>query len=459
MPPSSFEDAKDYVLRTLQESNALSRLQAEMRALVSQAALRDQPILKKGPRPSDSPDALLLSELIFEWLSFYGFVHTSSVLTTESNIKDQPSRAALVETLSKRQDFSDCSSEPLLLTLFSQCKHINSSHPSFTSPTKLTSPPNVSPQSDRVVSPPLSHSLPHSPFNSYNSDKSIDNASPLLEDTLPIPNMKGESSDEGVSSPMLPSPLPPSPLPFTKELTASSTNYPSSDEEMGEGIVMEQVQGVTEAEEVSEDSEIFDDDVLNSSLEDQKSEDQSFKPSTIVPGSSTFVTAKDLVISSSESEPPLDEESEDREEEKIITSSPKINSLMLLQSASEKSKIGGQKLGPINVPTVSLSSASKLPSKLPALKLSAPVKKPEDDLDLKFSDYSDLSDDDFKTSSLANLDEEIKNIESSMHLKASTVSSFQSSNLSLSLDSDPSKLIDEDIMAEFDSDLSDFESN
>ncbi|KAL0218605.1 hypothetical protein P9112_004258 [Eukaryota sp. TZLM1-RC] len=249
--PSSFEDAKTYVRQVLEKNSSLAAIQADIRKQVSLAVLDDRPFPKTKTLHKDSPQALKVTHLVSEWLSFYGFQHTASVLNAEAALQDTSSRDDLISAYS----LPSSPSEPLLLTLLSSLDAGVTLPPPESTPTEVKEVLSVSKSSEeeksspehvRSVSPPIHYSSP-SPFSPVAGD---------LERNSPVEISNEQSvADVLPSTPSPPSahpsPLPPSPLPkemqeeeeekvdsflFLRSASASSNNNTVSGEMKGSGL-------------------------------------------------------------------------------------------------------------------------------------------------------------------------------------------------------------------------------
>ncbi|XP_013184602.2 centrosomal protein 20 [Amyelois transitella] len=100
----------------LKKNGHLSKLQAEMRAKVTQA-LQERQLPKGSVPPAPSGEVLLVNELIREYLEWNGYLYTATVMTSEAVLpKEKKSRANLCLEVGVRDD-ERSSALPLLANI------------------------------------------------------------------------------------------------------------------------------------------------------------------------------------------------------------------------------------------------------------------------------------------------------------------------------------------------------
>ncbi|KAL0240942.1 hypothetical protein GEMRC1_006178 [Eukaryota sp. GEM-RC1] len=455
--PSSFDEAKDYVLQVLEENNTLAKIQADIRAAVSSAVLSTSSFKSHPPSRLSNPDIRSTLSLIYEFLDFFDLSHTSSILSKELNDNhDHPTRSDLISTHLAPRSLNPSSNEPVLVTLISKSSSHNSP-PSIPPQLSPRDSAHISPASDRSPSPP-SQFPSNSPFSP--SHRFAPSSTSSTDLTTDIPKVENNDNASDHSPPSLhPSPLPPSPLtvdvdegeaffgPGSPRLSASDISDEIS------RIIDESDNSIDNSIDISEDEQPKDDNI------------NTFESSTQLDHDSDG----DNEFSQSESDP-VSEPSSSKVQDDVTGTSPKVDSLLFLKSASSINSVAGSlpksgsKLAPLSSkPRVSLPPLSDLGKKKPEEKNSFEVFD-DDDLDAQFSDFSDDSTG-TPTTKLAKLDQEIKRIEAehglddddSLNLGKST-SSLRVDEPSISGELNRTDVIDLDDIPSFDS-LSDFDDD
>ncbi|KAL0832982.1 hypothetical protein ABMA28_001106 [Loxostege sticticalis] len=102
----------------LKKSGHLNKLQAEMRAKVTEVLQERQFSIHAGEKkaliPAPTDEVLLVNELVREYLEWNGYLYTASVMTSEAAMaKDKRTRAELCAEVGVRDD-ERSSSLPLL---------------------------------------------------------------------------------------------------------------------------------------------------------------------------------------------------------------------------------------------------------------------------------------------------------------------------------------------------------
>ncbi|KPJ05997.1 LisH domain-containing protein FOPNL [Papilio machaon] len=115
------KDVLDAIKNVLRKSGDLSKIQAEMRAKVTEILQDRQFTNNPGCRnlcpPPPTAEVLLINDLIKEYLEWNGYLYTSTVLTSEAALpKEKRTRAELCAEVGVKDD-EKSSALPLLTNI------------------------------------------------------------------------------------------------------------------------------------------------------------------------------------------------------------------------------------------------------------------------------------------------------------------------------------------------------
>ncbi|KAM3967312.1 centrosomal protein 20 [Aphomia sociella] len=112
---NSEKELTDAIKDLLKKNGHLNKLQAEMRAKVTEV-LQERQVLNSSDRSAPPPteEVLLVNELVREYLEWNGYLYTASVMASEAAMpNDKKSRALLCSEVGVRDD-EKSSALPLL---------------------------------------------------------------------------------------------------------------------------------------------------------------------------------------------------------------------------------------------------------------------------------------------------------------------------------------------------------